>query len=67
MFKALHQRFILPALNKSIVGNTVKTQVQAVLFAECLHILHEAKHMRRDSVHIKRKAEYHCLSIRKLR
>ena len=50
MFKYLHQRLILPAFDKAIVGNAVNIQAQAVPSAERLHLLHEAKHMGRDSV-----------------
>ena len=57
VFKHLHERIVLPAFNKAVVGNTVNMKLKMVLPAECLHFFHEAEHMGRNSVHIQRQAE----------
>ena len=67
VFKGLHERLILPALDKAVVGDDVDMQVQAFLFTERFHLLHEAKHMGGDAVHIERQAEHHGIRAGKLR
>ena len=57
VLKRLHERLVLSALDKTVVGDAVNLQAEAVLTAERLHLLQEAKHVGGDAVHIERQAE----------
>ena len=61
-----HQRLVLSALNKAVVGNTVNAKAQIMLPAEGFHFRKEPDHMGRDPVHIERQTENRRLRVPEL-